>query len=360
MNTSELSKMTAFELKRWFKEDGKKNIENRDFKTETLSDVDFQNKEITNCNFTNVNFKIEQDFSRSTIHMCEFGPHKNPIPNLLRRANFSSSTLSDVHFDEACLLESKFTDANLSVVFLPGADCRRADFTNATMDNMQLTGTNFYQARFNKTRLSLKKQPILQENTKAWVSWCKKHQDDLKTHAERLNEGAAIYLELKENFRSIGAYSEASWAYVHGLRMRRSQHCLRFARECFSSTYPANWVKRIGFYIRHVILWLIDAILDLTTGYGESLFRMGRTIFFTVAVIFPLLYSISSGVSLNGLDKYSQLLSVSIENFLQGDSGTSLEILGKISTNIKLIEQFIGILMIGLLGYILGNKINQR
>ena len=361
MKATELKKMTATELKKLFNDDGKKTIENRDFKTETLSDVNFQSKEITNCNFIGALFHSDQDLSRSTLTKCKFGPPNTDLPIILNRLNFSFGTLTDVHFDDVSLTDCKFNEANLSTVYLTDADCRRADFTNATMDNMTLTGANLYQARFNKTRLSLKRQPILQENAKAWLSWCEKHQNEIKTHSKRLNEGAAIYLELKENFRSIGAYSEASWAYIHERRIRRARHWPCFTRECFSSSYPSSWFSRISFYIWHMFLWLIDAILDLTTGYGESLLKMGGTILFTVAVIFPFLYSISSGLGVNGLvDKYLPLLSVSIANFLQGDSEHSQNILKGISANVKLIEQFIGILMIGLLGYILGNQINQR
>ncbi len=375
MNTPENSKhresnllplMRAAELRNLFQGHHGKLPEPRRFEKENLSAVNMRGRDLSGCDFIGAVFGVGQDLSRANFTNCIFGPVRDGLmPVSLQKVDLTGAHLPFAQMTGVSLKDSKLIDANLSSADLSSTDCTYADFSYTTLYSANLTEANLFQARFYRTRFSLNKRSILQADAKAWREWCKVHfYGDMKDSV-RLEQGAAIYLELKENFRSIGAYSEASWAYIMERRMRRDQHHPLYAHFCFETDYPDNRVLKAVFYVWHSVIWLSDLLVDLTTGYGESLLKPIVTLGICVALVFPLLYNIAGGVTLfpgsaqeHVSREYIDLLLFSTGNLLQGYPGYgSVTELGKI---FQLFEQLFGVLMIGLLGFILGNKINLR
>jgi hypothetical protein len=259
------------------------------------------------------------------------------------------------------LVDCDLTNAVLTDSDLSHSDCSRTDFSGANLLGADLTNTNLYQAHFNRKRMNLKRQSILQAQSETWRAWCLAHDCSASGESERLDQAVAVYLELKDNFRSIGAYSEASWAYIQERRMRCAQHKISVAGQCFKFEYPIGRRARVGFYVRHSLIWFSDAFVYLTTGYGESLGRTGLTFLIFALVIFPFLYRLTGGVSVTNTNTvvkdYFHLLSFSIGNLFQGYPG--YEAVGEAGKQIQILQQFFSVIMIGLLGFILGKKINQ-
>lgn len=359
-------RMRAVELRNWFQKGYKRLNEAHRFEMEDLSDVDLRRKDLSGCDFTGAVFGVGQDFSESVFTGCTFGPPRDGLkPVNLIKVNMFRCVLRDATLQNVSLVDCNLAGADLTNADLSESDCTLTDFSDATMFGVVLTNTNLFQARFRGTYLTLKKQPILQANSKAWDRWCKDHCKDSR-ESERLEQAAAIYLELKGNFRSIGAYSEASWAYVQERRMRRSQHNPFVARQCFEFDYPNRWGARMVFYLRHFFVWFLDAVIDVTTGYGESLLKTTLTLLVSVTVIFPLLYGLSSGVKLAAAAgavssqisrNYLHLLLFSIGNLVGGYPG--LDAATEIGKQIQITQQLLGAMMMGLIGFILGKKINQ-
>lgn len=331
---------------------------------EDLSGVDLKGRVLVGCDFSGAMFGKEPDLRYTNFNNCRFGPSRDELLVNLQGADFTEAQLQNAILTEVSLKNCKFIRAKLSSADLSFSDCTYADFSNATLDGVDLESTNLFQANLNETRISFENRWILQSNVDAWRKWCKLHYNDVGD-AVRLEQGTAIYLELKENFRSIGAYSEASWAYTMERRMRRSQHHPQFVASCFASNFPGKKIEQLIFYMWHTAIWLLDYLVDITTGYGESLLKPVLTIGVFVALIFPWLYSIGGGVEvLAGTAQshisygYSDLLFLSIGNLMQGYPGYEVSTeFGKLT---QVVEQLFGVLMIGLLGFILGNKINQR
>jgi uncharacterized protein YjbI with pentapeptide repeats len=274
----------------------------------------------------------------------------------MHKATLRGATLKNV-----VLRDSNLTEADLTGADLSDSDCSGTDFSGAIMFGVDLTDTNLFQARFDKTRLRPKSRKILHSNSRSWARWCKNHHYGESSESERLEQAVAIHLELKENFKSIGAYEEASKAYVEERRMRRAQHCPLVAHQCFESDYPDSQGARVLFFLRHCLVWLADAFIDLTTEYGESLWRTMLTLLVFATIVFPVAYSLSGGVVLNTSGKvskeYVHLVLFCVGNLFQGYPG--FEAATEFGGGIQVVQQFFAVMMIGLLGFVLGKKINQ-
>jgi hypothetical protein len=357
--------MSAEELRRWLQQNPKGLREPRSFAWQNLEDVDLHGKEMPGCDFTGAIFGIGQNMSQASFERCVFGPPRGGLKRvILTRVDLSKSNLREARLQGVSLIDCSSVEADLTNADLSKSDCTGTDFTNANMFGVDLRSANLFRARFNRTRLTLKKRPILQAESERWKRWCRDHDYGEPDESEQLEQATAIYLELKENFRSIGAYSEASWAYVQERRMRRAQHGIRVVPKCFELDYPHRKVARVGFYLRHTLIWLADAFIDLTTGYGESLLKTLATLLVSLVGIFPLLYYCAGGVNLisgsagaQTSNSYPHLLLLSLGSALQGYPG--LEPATELGRQLQVIQQFFGVMMIGLLGFVLGKKINQ-
>jgi len=320
---------------------------------------------MSGCDFVGSILGVGQDMSQGTFEKCIFGPPRSGLRRLnLTKVNLSRSILRDAILEDISLIDCNLEETDLTNANISRSDCSGSAFTNANLTGADLRYTNLFGARFDRTRLTLRKRPVLQEDSRAWKQWCHAHGYGDIAESERIEQAVAIYLELKKNFRSIGSYSEASWAYVQERRMRRAQHSIPLAPQCFELDYPSVLAKRIGFYIQHSLAWLADFVIDIATGYGESLLRTMLTLITTVCLVFPLLYLFAGGVRISTntgayiiTNDYSHLFLLSLGSVLQGFPG--VEVATEIGRQVQMVEQFFGVMLIGLLGFVLGKRINQ-
>lgn len=97
----------------------------------------------------------------------------------------------------------------------------------------------------------------------------------------------------------------------------------------------------------------VNYFSDIFFGFGESMFRMIMTYILTV---FLFAWAFTSNVSLL---EYSQALAVSLKNMAGMDS----EILRDVSPFVDMlnvVQTTIGIILTGIFGFILGNKIRNQ
>jgi predicted amino acid racemase len=88
------------------------------------------------------------------------------------------------------------------------------------------------------------------------------------------------------------------------------------------------------------------------------------TLLLSITVVFPVLYTFCGGVRVTGSATHLQiprdylyLVLFSMGNLFQGYPG--LEAITDLGKQVQIIQQFFGVMMIGLLGFVLGKKITQ-
>ena len=96
-----------------------------------------------------------------------------------------------------------------------------------------------------------------------------------------------------------------------------------------------------------------NALSDLLFGYGESMTKMILTYFFTV-----FLFALFFKAQVSPLE-YVQALGISLKNMAGMDSDILREV-SPIVDMLNLMQTTIGILLTGIFGFILGNKIRNQ
>ncbi|MEM7119407.1 MAG: ion channel, partial [Chloroflexota bacterium] len=175
----------------------------------------------------------------------------------------------------------------------------------------------------------------------------------------RLRQGEYIYRNLKTLFLNNGRYADASWAYVRERRTRRKMHAPTVASHYFRTSYPAEGrlrhIRRVWFYAKHLFLWLVDWLAELSCGYGE---RPLNTIILAFAslIIFPFIYATTGGIdgATTCLDYFNySLATFTTIGFSQFTAITPL------SQTLTSLEALLGIALLALLMFVLGNRISK-
>lgn len=295
----------------------------------------------------------------------------------LRRTRFNLTNIQGAYFWRANLCEAslksvnatnvRFGYTNLSRVNFYGADLNGADLLYADLTGAQLKLARLSNAVLIEIQLG---EGIIQESEEAYhdyfVRW---YTNDLPEEARlsdlalRYRDASEIYMNLKNGFLSSGRYREASWAYIKERQMRRATFLPRQAKSYYGQTTATNpgFLKwRWGwFYLKYSLLWLADWLTDLTSGYGE---RPLRTLWVALAFIFvfPLFYWLSGQVRLQTGDTLSGLdyLIYSLGAFSTMDF-SRFETTGVIAETLASIEALLGISILALLMFALGNRISR-
>lgn len=296
------------------------------------------------------------------------------------RANFEGADLRD-----ASLRESNFFQANLSYARLWRADLRRTTFNSASL--MQ---TSFYRAEFEDTefldanlanavlhrndlskiivrRKSLPKRLIIEDYKKhsALVKWDDPQITPMEWDREvvlHLERAKDAYRGLKTSFFNNGMYQDASWAYFRERIVERRMHGLNQIMLYFGDSiqnkkfYPLHY---FWLHIKHTIIWLAFLLEELTCGYGE---RPLRTVALAAAVIFGYvpLYRISDGIadkSGNPLYWFDYLV-YSMSTFATVNL-PRFDIINQSAEWLTSIEALLGISVLALLMFVLGNRISR-
>lgn len=298
----------------------------------------------------------------------------------LEGMDFSGCTLERVNFKKAELIGCRFRNASIY-----WSDFRYAKFDAGTFEDAVIDCCDFYRAFFdgviifnnckvsrcsiNKTYFGdcalLKKDnlvdgKLLQQDKKAYEKFLKEwnrmgtglRTNDVNAVSNwspdealkgRWAEAETIFKNFSAQWNGRGYVADGNWAYVRGRKMERKRLC----RELFS--------EKFSFWQKLGKLWKIftNFLSDLFFGYGESMTKMIIT--YIVAVFF-FAWLFSANVSL--LD-YGKALAVSLKNMAGMDSDV-IQNVSPLVDMLNIVQTTIGIILTGIFGFILGNKIRNQ
>lgn len=285
--------------------------------------------------------------------------------------DFTGADADDTVFREARLDEAKLTDANLThadfegasltKAVLSGSRLRGATFTGAKLDGADFSGADLSDT--NLVRLNLATCRLRHARfSGAWLNGTRMQVEQLggsvgEEVAGDFAAAQASYLALEQNWKSIGDQDAASWAYKRGRRMGR-HHAGAQARASWS---VRNWQG----LARHGYRWIADRFVEWLCDYGESLSRITRAFVLLIGV-FAVLYGMTGGLIIlegpeagptyNPLD----LMSYSALNMMTANPPEiGLKPTGRVTNLLVGIEGAVGIILMGLFGFVLGNRLRR-
>ena len=207
---------------------------------------------------------------------------------------------------------------------------------------------------------NLKDGRVLQQDKEAYRKFlCDWHdfgtgerQNDLNRRSDWSPEAAlkGRWLEAEELFKNFNALwtgkgfiADGNWAYVRGRRMERRRMLSDYAN------------PKVSFTEKAVNTWKIitNYFSDIFFGFGESMFRMVMTY---VVTVFIFAWAFTSNVSIL---EYGQALGVSLKNMAGMDSDILRDV-SPLVDMLNVIQTTIGIILTGIFGFILGNKIRNQ
>ena len=178
----------------------------------------------------------------------------------LKRAQLISADLEGANLEGAILREANLEKAGLKGAILHKADLREANLKLAELDN---------------TRLDPKSLGgnVVQEL------------------GGRYDEARYIYLALKDNFRSIGAYDGAGWAYIKERTMERKMLSPLNASRCYHEDLPdpseaalRRAYRLVKFFAKYAWKWAKSWLMGAIWGYGQRPEYALRVALVTIAV----------------------------------------------------------------------------
>ena len=279
----------------------------------------------------------------------------------LERVNFKGCEMVHCRFRNAKIMWSDFRYAEIQHGTFEGAQIDFCDFYRAFIDGVVIfNGSMFSNCSLNKTYLgdcaiirreNLKDFRILQQNkeeyTRFLVDWhtygTGERTNDLNVKSDwnpqaavdaRWADAEVIYKNFNALWTGKGYIADGNWAYVQGKRMERMR--------LISDFKFANIVKISTNFLS-----------DILFGYGESMTKMILTYILTV---FLFAWAFTENVSLL---EYSQAFAISLKNMVGMDSEL-LQDVSPLVDMLNVVQTTIGILLTGIFGFILGNKIRNQ
>ena len=279
----------------------------------------------------------------------------------LERVNFKGCEMVHCRFRNAKIMWSDFRYAEIQHGTFEGAQIDFCDFYRAFIDGVVIfNGSMFSNCSLNKTYLgdcaiirreNLKDFRILQQNkeeyTRFLVDWhtygTGERTNDLNVKSDwnpqaavdaRWADAEVIYKNFNALWTGKGYIADGNWAYVQGKRMERMR--------MISDFQFANIVKISTNFLS-----------DILFGYGESMTKMILTYILTV---FLFAWAFTENVSLL---EYSQAFAISLKNMVGMDSEL-LQDVSPLVDMLNVVQTTIGILLTGIFGFILGNKIRNQ
>jgi uncharacterized protein YjbI with pentapeptide repeats len=322
----------------------------------------------------------------------------------LMQADLSEATLGNAHLDGANCQDAKFLDAfmirlkapganfrycdlrssylpeadlsgaNLSAARLQGADLRDVDLEGAILCDAQLSEVNLRGARLEGANLfgawlvnaSLSRTQIGER----LVQECETYENpeplmeawEGKCIPGRYAQAAAVYRALKNNFFSTGNYDDASWAYIKERKMRKKSHWPLSVR----ANYPAAFSRlptqgsrgkwaRFTFYGGHLLQWLRDWFFDVTSIYGE---RPQVTLLWAAAFVIGFAVWFKTAGGIEGAQTWLDDFNYSLGAFVTIGFG-AFEAVSATAKTLTSVEALLGIGVLALLMFALGNRINR-
>ena len=279
-------------------------------------------------------------------------------------AIFRAARCDEADFTDADLSRTDFTGASLKKAKLYRVKLRGAVLDGAILDGAQLDGADLENAslpRLNLLTCSLKHVRL----AGAWLDNTRMRPEQLggavgEEVAREFHAARDAYVVLEQNFRSLGNGDGASWAFRKGRRMGK----LHERETALHAWRGRSWRKAA----RHGVGWLSDAFVEWLCDYGESLGRVLRA-FATLILLFATFYGVTrSIVRLSGphgdvrtvTENPLDLLAYSFINMLSTSApDIGLRPASPVYYLLTSLQGAVGIVLIGLFGYVLGNRMRR-
>lgn len=309
-------------------------LQGLDFSKQDLKGFDFSEAELVSCNFDGADISFA-NFKKTSLSNCRFRGAKISMCDF-RYAQFEAGTFEDARIDSCDFYRAFFDGVIL--------------FSNAKLSNCSFNKTYFGDSAFIKKE-NLVNGKIIQQDKEAWRKFlvdCHKQRTNDQGKASEWNPSEAVKHrwgeaeEIYKNFNALwtgrGFIADGNWAYVQGRRMELRRMCVDL-REKFS--------------LRTAWKIITNFLSDLLFGYGESMTKM---VFTYILTVFLFAWMFHSNISLL---EYGQAVAVSLKNMAGMDS----EVLSNVSPFVDMlnvVQTTIGIILTGIFGFILGNKIRNQ
>lgn len=358
MNLSELNTLIA-----------SKTLNDLDLSGQQLESLDFSGCTLTNVNFKNAVLKHCR-FDEATLDSCDFDHSGTADTPTLQSVSFKKAELNNCRFRYANISWSDFRYARINQATFEDATVDFCDFYRCFFEGVVLfkhssfSNCSLFNAYFgdgaNIRRDNLRNGRIVQQDKQAYtkflVDW-HNYGTGVRTNDRRevsewspdaaINarwaDAEDIYKTLNGLWAGKGYIADANWAYVQGRRMERRRMMAEMTDPKVKTT------KKIG-NVWHI---LTNSLSDLFFGYGENMFKMIVTYIVTVFVFAFIFKSEVSPL------QYLEALGISLKNMAGMDSDV-LRNVSPLVDMLNLVQTTIGILLTGIFGFILGNKIRNQ
>lgn len=302
----------------------------------------------------------------------------------MKHCDLYDADLRDVILDEADLEHATLTRAMLDGSDLRWADLSHAKLRWATLENVALSTAahlddlSLFETSF-RGIASLRYQQFLNDNHKAkglrrtWLRLTNRLYESSiwEEQQGRFEEARDVFASLKGFFEDAGDYEAANWAYIREKTMRKLWRVPRG----FRWLYP-RWRGVPAFrYDPDLFEWIALEFSDKMANYGESL---RRPIFWLAMLIvgfatyywaFGLItdvpgcgYLFQSGLPYpeKCVPTYDFLdaLQFSLASTATTDPGEIQPLVAHLGV-LTSIQALLGIMLTGLLGFVLGNKLRN-
>lgn len=314
-------------------------------------------------------------------------PHKTILVN----AKMVKETYNGVNFDDYIFLNisaknTKFKDCRFRNATFLFCDLRYAEFDGGTFERATIAWCDLYRAyfhgliRFAKASISssslnnayfassvllrkknFKDHSILQQNAdeyRIFLTLCECHRkgndrirnDEGKRGEAKIEyavhnryaEVELIYKSLSSTFSSNGFSNDSNWAYVQGKIAERKE---LYNQLCSCK----NWKEKLTLSSK----WLINFISHWLFGYGEGLHNICLT-YLVLVQTFTIVYLYNCDIT-----NFFQAFTVSLKNMIGVSSEVITEKENIWLSLLNLIQTTVGILLTGIFGFVLGNKIRD-
>jgi len=299
------------------------------------------------------------------------GPAGDPEPAVLRRTRFRGCTFVDCKLAHVHCIRTDFRLARLE-----DCDLRYASFARATLANAKLAGCDFYRATFEEAvvfedavleRTSLSKASLggvvdlergtfergtppalVQEDPDRYAEFLQRTLSDRpgdvrEAIAGRLTEAALTYRTLSGLWTAQGCLPDAAWAYVRAKRLERAS--------------ASPWHRGTP---THGLRWLRLTAADLLCSFGESLGRV--VVWIGALALLPGVGYWTAG----GVEDTSGGANAGLpDSLLFSASRLTASTPERLSPATALVDwigaaqTLFGIALIGLLGFVLGNRLRS-
>ena len=338
--------------------------------------LDLSGKYLSDADLSGMNL-MGVNFSKAVLN------RSNLSNAFLERANFQEASCWRTDMSGSSLWSADFRGAELDECDLRGAYLQRAKLQEANLSKALLAGADLHRAYFSETllnRKSLGENGILHENAECFREYIyqmeffqqrfrgrPKSEDDFRKRLySRFSGGEGIYRKLKNNFEQLGFYGDASWAYKRERRMRK--HATgRWAKTAWQE-------RKYWKFMSLFSLFLSDWFVELLCDYGESVYRVILWLLLLLSVFGPILVYLCGGLIWDGANReiYFNLPNRGLQvlyGYFQGvlymlDVLTTADYSELTPRNdlvrfVSGIMAMLGISLIGLLGFVVGNRIRN-